>query len=130
MSKINNQSNRLYNINFVQDITPETAANYSGGANFSFDSLAEGEILLYKDPDATGQRLGVSGADIGEVINIGLDSNGNETTFNDTVSSIVVNEGTWRFYTNVGEGDTGVLAPGGYNLGANDDAITSIERIA
>ena len=32
MSKINNQSQSLYNIGFVQDMSPETAAAISGGA--------------------------------------------------------------------------------------------------
>lgn len=142
MTKINNQSNSLHNINFVQDITPETAVNYSGGAvsigaaGPTFDSAAVGaDIILHKDPNGQGQALGLSldvltanGA-ASEDINIGLLPDGGETTFNDTVSSITVNRGTWQFFTDVGGGDTGFLAPGTYNLGANNDAITSVRLV-
>ena len=126
----NNQSNPLSEITFVQDITPESAAAISGGAGLSFDSQATGEIILHKDSNLQGQKLGLSDSEIGTVYNIGLFGNGGETGFNDATSSITVNEGTWRFFSNVGNGDTGVLAPGTYNLGANNDRITSIERIA
>lgn len=140
MSKINNQSNRLDNINFMQDITPEAAANYSGGGATvgagapTFDSNAIGaDIIFHKDPNGQGQALGLSGGVLaangltGEFVNIGLLPDGGETTFNDTVSSITVNSGTWQFFTDDGGGDTGFLAPGRYNLGANDDAITSVQ---
>jgi hypothetical protein len=129
MSKINNQSNSLYSVEFVQDISPETAANYSGGAGLVFDG--SGDIVLHKDPDLQGQTLGVVDSVINEEINIGIFADGTETTFNDTVSSITVNEGTWQFFTDAGlGGNTGTLPPGTYNLGENDDAITSIRRIA
>lgn len=129
MTKINNQSNSLDNIKFVQDISPESAANYSGGADFVFGG--GGDIILHKDPDGQGQNMGIVNAEIGEVINIGLFSNGSETSFNDTVSSITTNVGAWQFFTDDGaRGDTGVVVAGGIaNLGANDDAITSIRRI-
>jgi hypothetical protein len=128
MTKINNQSNSLDSIEFVQDISPETAANYSGGADFVFGG---GNIILHKDPNGQGQSLGINSS-IGEDINIGLfPTNGRETTFNDTVSSITINDGIWQLYTDEGlKGDTtGALPPGTYNLGANDDAITSIIRV-
>lgn len=126
----NNQSNPLSEITFVQDITPESAAAISGGARLSFGSQARGEIILHKDSNLQGQKLGLSDSEIGKVYNIGLFASGSETSFNDTTSSITVNEGTWQFFTNVGNGDTGVLAPGTYNLGANNDRITSIKRIS
>ncbi|MEO0014538.1 MAG: hypothetical protein RLZZ535_2927 [Cyanobacteriota bacterium] len=132
MTKINNQSNRLDNINFVQDISPESAANYSGGADFVLGSTEDfANVVLHKDPNAQGQKLGINSSG-GETINIGLFPGGSETTFNDTVSSITVNEGGWQFFTDDGgRGDTtGALVAGfTYNLGANDDAITSIRRV-
>jgi hypothetical protein len=143
MTKINNQSNGLDNINFVQDISPETATNYSGGAvsigaaGPTFDSNAIGaDIVFHKDPNGQGQKLGLSGSVLTtnnanrEFVNIGVLPNGGETTFNDTVSSITVNRGTWQFFTDAEGGDTGFLAPGNYNLGANDDAITSVKLIS
>jgi hypothetical protein len=142
MTKINNQSNRLDTINFVQDITPKAAANYSGGAVSigaaapTFDSNAIGsDIVFHKDPNGQGQKLGLSGSVLnannagGEFVNIGVLPGGGESTFNDTVSSITVNRGTWQFFTDAEGGDTGFLAPGNYNLGANDDAITSVKFI-
>ncbi len=131
MSKNNNQSNSLYNLEFVQDISPESAANYSGGAEFVLGTTNDfADIVLHKDPDAQGQKLGINSPG-GEEINIGLFPDGSETTFNDTVSSITVNEGGWQFFTDAGGGgNTGVLTAGvTYNLGENDDAITSIRRI-
>ncbi|HEY9769948.1 MAG TPA: hypothetical protein V6C71_15885 [Coleofasciculaceae cyanobacterium] len=142
MSKINTQSNSLHNIEFVQDISSETAASYSGGAvsigaaGPTFDSSAIGaDIVFHKDPNGQGQALGLSGDVLtangaaGEFVNIGVLPDGGETTFNDTVSSIIVNRGTWQFFTDDGGGDTGFLAPGSYNLGANDDRITSVKLI-
>ncbi len=139
MTNINNQSNPLDNIEFVQDISSETAATYCGGAvsigaaGPTFDSNAIGaDIIFHKDPNGQGQALGLSSFVLtangagGEFVNIGVNPDGTETTFNDTVSSITVNSGTWQFFTDDGGGDTGILAPGTYNLGANDDAITSV----
>lgn len=131
MSKINNQSNRLDNINFVQDITPETAANYSGGISYVFgnDIGDRADVVLYKDPGQQGQQIGINAAP-GESTNIGL-ANGRDTTFNDEVSSIRVNRGSWQFFadTNLGGNTTGVLAPGRYSLGINDDEITDALRV-
>jgi hypothetical protein len=142
MSKINNQSNSLYSIEFVQNISPETSASYSGGAVTvgvaapQFDSAAVGsDIVLYKDSDLQGQSMGLSGqvleanVGVGEFVNIGLLPDGGESTFNDTVSSITVNRGTWQFFTDDEGGDTGFLAPGNYNLGANNDRITSLKLV-
>ncbi len=48
MTKINNQSNSLDSIEFVQDISPESAANYSGGAEFFFgDDTNFADIVLH-----------------------------------------------------------------------------------
>lgn len=132
MSKINTQSNSLYDIEFVQDINHETAANYSGGISFvSGPGNDFANIVLHKDPNGQGLNIGINGA-VDETANIGLFSDGIETTFNDTVSSITINEGVWQFFTDDGlVGDTtGPLPPGSYNLGANDDAITSVIRLA
>jgi Beta/Gamma crystallin len=131
MSKIDTQSNSLYNIKFVRDISSETAANYNGGAELVLGNTNTfADIVLHKDTNAKGQKLGVDSPG-GEIINIGVFPDGSETTFNDTVSSITVNKGAWQFFTDSGaSGDTGFLTPGRtYNLGANNDAITSIRRI-
>ncbi|MGL5076184.1 MAG: beta/gamma crystallin-related protein [Waterburya sp.] len=130
MSKINNQSNSLYNIDFVQDISPETAADYSGGAGLVFDGT--GDIVLHKDAGQQGAPLGVVDAEIGEDVGISAFADGRSTGFNDQVSSFTVNEGTWQFFTEAGlEGNSGFLNPGTVgDFGENNDAITSIVRIA
>lgn len=130
MSKINNQSNSLFNLEFVQDISPETAADYSGGAGFVFDG--SGDIVLHKDPGQQGQSLGIIDAQGTEEINIGMFADGSETSFNDTASSFTVNAGTWQFFTDSGlGGNTGILDANTVgDFLENDDAITSIQRIA
>ncbi|MGL5939210.1 MAG: hypothetical protein ACRC2S_02300 [Waterburya sp.] len=129
MSKINNQSNSLYNIDFVQDIAPESAANYSGGAEFFFgDATNSTDIVLHKDPEGQGEAMGIN-APVGELVNIGLFPGG-ETTFNDNVSSITTREGTWQFFTDAdGGGNTGIVTPGLVNLGENDE-ISAIRRVS
>ena len=58
MSKINNQSNRLDNINFLQDITPETAANYSGGSpRNSRRPIGDGRISGWESNRKIGSAL-------------------------------------------------------------------------
>lgn len=91
-----------------------------------------GDIVLHKDPGQQGQSLGIVDSVIGEEINIGVFADGSETTFNDTVSSFTANEGTWQFFTDSGlAGNTGVLEAGTFgDFLENDDAITSIRRIA
>jgi hypothetical protein len=131
MTKIDNQSNSLDSIEFVQDISPETAANYSGGAKFFFGKATNSTaIVLHKDSDGKGQAMGIN-APVGELINIGVFPDGSETSFNDSVSSITTRKGTWQFFTDAdGGGNTGVVAAGGIaNLGENNDAITGIKRI-
>ncbi|MGL6344415.1 MAG: hypothetical protein ACRC80_35365, partial [Waterburya sp.] len=77
MSKINNQSNSLYSIEFVQDISPETAADYSGGAGLVFDGT--GDIVLHQDLGRQGATLGVVDAEIGEDVGIGAFADGRST---------------------------------------------------
>jgi hypothetical protein len=80
MSKLNHQSNSLYNIEFVQDISPETAASYSGGladVTLSTVSNAEGDML------ETNKAI----ADLSEF------------NFDNSTQFISVTNGqTWRFY--------------------------------
>jgi len=129
MSNINNQTQDLFALDTVQDLDNETAATCSGGVGFLFGP--DPDVILHKDPNGQGQPLGVNAATGDGVPNIGL-INGQETTFNDQVSSITIKRGSWNFFgdDNYRGQSTGVLAPGTYNLGANDDAITSAFRVA
>jgi Beta/Gamma crystallin len=138
MTKINNQSNPLDNINLVQDITPETAANYSGGVGRIDDRNNDPDIIMYRDPNGDGRdgSIGINAA-IGDGIpNIGFKdgvSGGGSTGLNDRVSSIRILRGSWNFFDDSnfsGQQSTGILRPGNYNLPANDDRITSALRVA
>ena len=143
MSKINNQSNRLDNINFVQDIASETAANYRGGISLAGARRVRGgglvggvdpDVILYDGKNRRGRSVSVNAATNNGVLNLG--------SFNDDTSSVVIKRGVWEFYTdsdyNRGPKDGGIFSddgrsfargPGAYNLGANDDALSSLKRI-
>ena len=147
MHKSNNESHSLSNIEGVQDITQETAANYSGGAGYLNSS--DPDVILHKDPNGMGDSLNVNAAIADTLSNIGTnDGNGGggDNGFNDQTSSITILRGTWRFYTEANTTTnlptnwfetinaplnqiTIPLGPGRYNLGANNDAITSAERV-
>ncbi|MEH2381144.1 MAG: beta/gamma crystallin-related protein [Nostoc sp.] len=136
MSKINNNgvdmnNNTLAQLNLsaVKELNDEVAASCSGGEGFLSGPGSDADVILYKDPDGQGQSLGVNAVTGDGVSNIGL-LGGQDTTFNDQTSSIRVVRGTWSFFQDQGYGgdNTGLLAPGLYNLGHNNDAITSAFR--
>jgi hypothetical protein len=82
MSQINNQSNSLYSIEFVQDISPETAASYSGGS-----SLADVTLSTVSNAEGDMFETNEAVADLSQV------------NFNDSTAFISVTNGqTWRFY--------------------------------
>ncbi|MCC5613997.1 beta/gamma crystallin family protein [Nostoc sp. CHAB 5836] len=113
MSNINNQTQDLYSIEAVQDLSHETAAAISGGA----------ALELYDDSNF--RRLLVQ-------TNQGTRNVGDRV--NDRITSIVVNEGVWRFYTDSQfRGVSADLGRGRYaNIGLGiipNDSITSFRRI-
>ena len=97
MSNIN-QTNDLYTIDTVQDLSQESAAAIQGGA----------EIIVYRDADFRGNALKIRA------------NNANEQyqflgAFNNSISSIKVLSGTWQFFTNSNRtGLTQTLKPGNY----------------
>ncbi len=116
----NNQSNRLDNIDFVQDIGSETAAVYSGG--FLGDVA---QVVLYEDGGLRGKSTTVTLPDSQGQNVVGA--------FNDKTSSIQVLSGRWRFYEDANGGGrrTVVLGPGNYSrLPASfNDVISSVQRV-
>lgn len=143
----NNQSNSLYNIEFVQDISYKTAANYSGGIGRINDGNNDPDVILYSEPNGQGSSIYLNAATGDGIPNIGFNdgvSGGGETGFNDFTSSIVIRRGAWQFYEGIGFVDVGadagkvrmpggeqrtsVLGPGTYNLGANDNKISAAFR--
>ncbi|MBW4536668.1 MAG: beta/gamma crystallin family protein [Pleurocapsa minor HA4230-MV1] len=115
MTKINNQSNRLDNINFVQDLDNESAAAVSGGK-------AVPDVILYSKKNRRGKSLQVNDG----IADLSKDN------FDDSSSSVVVNSGTWRLYTEPNfkgqsidvESDTARDLPGRFN-----NSISSLKSI-
>ena len=81
MFKNHDRSHSLSDIKGVQDITPETAANCSGGRGFRFGPNPD--VILYKNPNGKGASLNINAATGDGIPNVGDD-------FNDRVSSIRV----------------------------------------
>lgn len=145
MSKINNQSNSLDNINFVRDISSEIAANYGGGISLRGARRVRGgglvggvdpDVTLYDNRNRTGRSFRVNAATNDGVLNFG--------SFNDEASSVVIKRGVWEFYSDSdynrgpNAGGSGIFSedprsfargPGTYVLGVNNDALSSLKRI-
>ena len=134
MPKSNNQSNSLFNIEFVQDISPETAANYSGGAGYLGSS--DPDVILYKDDSLQGESLNLNAAIGDGLSNIGTnDGNGGggDNGFNDQATSMNIIRGQWELYVHENFGGEkfalGSVGPGTYNLLGFTDSITSAKRV-
>jgi hypothetical protein len=113
MSNINNQTNNLYTIDTVQDLSLESAAAIQGGAAVELYDKSNFRNRLVSTN--TGTR------NVGERVN-------------DRVTSIVINEGVWRFYTDSNFRGVSVdLRKGRYaNIGLGlipNDSISSFRRI-
>jgi hypothetical protein len=113
MTKINKQSISLYNIEAVEDIDHESAAAIQGGA----------AVELFADSNFRNRMVSTDrgSANVGDGVN-------------DRTTSIKINEGKWRFYTDSNfRGVSTDLGPGEYsNIGLGtipNDSITSFERI-
>lgn len=112
MSTVNNQSQALYGIAGVNEITHETAATYSGGAG--------PDVVLYSGKNLKGRSLKVFKA-IKDL---------RRFNFNNITSSLRVINGKWNSYTgfNFKGKSTGFLGKGAYNLnGALNNSISSIK---
>ena len=131
MHKQNKQS--LDNIDFVQDLTPEAAANYSGGAVDWYADPNESDIILYENSPRGGNYRSIS-ATVGDGIPYLQ-----YVAFNDETSSILIRNGTYAFYD---DGDyekelftlTAAFLPPNTarvrELTSSNDKITSVKRIA
>ena len=126
MHKQNKQS--LDNINFVQDITPKDAAEYSGGAVRFNDGNNDPDVILFSDARFRGRRLNIN-ASTGDGPRLF------PRNFNDVTSSVIVRKGTWIFYkdANYGGGNRNalLLGPGRYERVASNrnDQFSSALRI-
>lgn len=112
MSNIN-QTNNLYTIDTVQDLSQESGAAIQGGA----------AVELYNDSNFRRRMVST---------NAGTPNVGNNV--NDRTTSIIINQGVWRFYTDTNyRGVSADLRPGRYpNIGLGiipNDSISSFRRI-
>ncbi|MEH2165229.1 MAG: beta/gamma crystallin-related protein [Nostoc sp.] len=116
------------NLSAVKELNDEVAATCSGGVFYK--NSPDPDVVFYRDINFGGDRLGLNASTGDGDPNIGID-NGSDNGFNDQASSIQIIRGSWNFFTdsNFQGQSTGVLGPGNYNLGANNDAITSAFRV-
>jgi hypothetical protein len=126
MSNID-QIQDLFVLDTVQDLDNETAATCSGGV--AYVNGRDPDVILYQHTDGQGRSMGVN-ASTGDGIPYVGDA------FNDITSSIRILRGVWGFYEHdqynkwVGSSQSVILGPGYYYLGANNDKITSLKRLA
>ncbi|MEH2325239.1 MAG: beta/gamma crystallin-related protein [Nostoc sp.] len=135
MSNINNNGVDMnkktlaeLSLSAVKELNDEVAATCSGGG---FVGGPDPDVILFKDPGERGGSLGLNSVTGDGLGNIGLDNEGNNNGFNDQTSSIKIIRGSWNFFSdsNFKGQSTGVLRPGDYFLGANNDNITSAFRV-
>ncbi|MEH1908026.1 MAG: beta/gamma crystallin-related protein [Nostoc sp.] len=128
---MNNQTLAQLSLSAVKELNDEVAATCSGGVHYKGSN--DPDVIFYIDSNARGRSLNLNASTGDGDPNIGLDNEGNNNGFNDQVSSIRIIHGSWNFFddSNFKGQSTGVLRPGFlYNLGANNDAITSAFRVA
>lgn len=82
MMSNNKQIQNLFALDLVQDLDNESAAAVSGGK-------AVPDVILYSKKNRRGKSLQVNDG----IADLSKDN------FDDISSSVVVNSGTWRFYT-------------------------------
>mgnify|MGYP003434594727 CR=1 FL=1 len=136
MSNIN-QTQDLFALDTVQDLDNETAATCSGGVFYK--NGRDPDVIFFDGTELpkvgtvshfTGTRLSLN-ASIGDGDpNIGI-HRGRVNGFNDKASGIEIKRGRWNFFgdSNFRGQSTGVLGPGRYELGANNNSITSAQRV-
>jgi hypothetical protein len=116
MSQIDNQSNCLYSVEFVRDISHETAASYAGGA------VTVTDVSLTSKPSNQGFSFNSNKA-IEDLSEYGFD---------DATQFIAVNNNkTWRFYEDPNfEGDYIDVAPDtAMNVGEFGLSISSFKAL-
>lgn len=141
MSKTNNQSNCLDKIDFVQDITPKNAANYSGGVSLEgaqevarglFINGSDPDIIVFQDANEGGRTLEVNAARNRGIGNFDAVP-GFGSLLDNQISSFTIRRGQWRFFTDKFYGGRAStrIGPGTYNLSSNwNDRISSFRRAA
>lgn len=113
MSHGNKQTNDIYNLSGVEDLSCDTAANIQGGA----------AMELYRHANLKGDRLAAfNGGGVRTM----------SSNANNQASSVRIREGKWAFYdlpfwNGWGRGVT--LGPGTWNFIGLNDKISSLKRV-
>lgn len=125
---MNNNTLAQLNLSAVKELNDEVAATCSGGVFYK--NSGDPDVIFYRDINFGGGELRLNASTGDGDPNIGID-NGRVNGFNDQTSSIRILRGSWNFFDDAGfKGQsTGILGPGNYNLGANNDRITSAFRV-
>ncbi len=125
---MNNNTLAQLNLSTMKELNDEVAATCSGGVFYK--NSGDPDVIFYRDINFGGGELRLNASTGDGDPNIGID-NGRVNGFNDRTSSIRILRGSWNFFDDAGfKGQsTGILRPGNYNLGANNDRITSAFRV-
>ncbi|MEH2242816.1 MAG: beta/gamma crystallin-related protein [Nostoc sp.] len=135
MSNINNRGDMnkktLAQLSFsaVKELNDEVAATCSGGVHYKGSN--DPDVIFYDNLNFTGKSLRLNASISDGDPNIGLNNKGKVNGFNDQASSIKIIRGRWNFFddSNFKGQSTGILGPGSYYLGANNNVITSAFRV-
>lgn len=134
----NKQSQSLSNVKGVRDLDPETAANYSGGRGVINHPRWIPDVILYSEKNGKGKSIRINAATDDGIPNVG-------DGFNDLTSSVWIKRGAWKFYddtnyngensprqssNSLAKRQSFTRGPGFYNLGANNNRLSSLKRIA
>lgn len=114
MTRINNQTQDLFAIDSVQELTSESAAAVSGGAVVK-------TVTLYDGQNFKGKRLGRNNK-VADLSRVGFDN---------ITSSIQVQSGKWRFYDGKNFTGKSILINGETGLGriSLDNKISSFKAV-
>ena len=133
MLKNNKQFHSLSNIKGIRDLNPEVAASYAGGIGVINHPTWSPDVILYSEKNGKGKSIRINAATDDGIPNVG-------EGFNDLTSSIRIKRGAWKFYSetkfnvptpgNSADGEQSFTrGPGYYNLGTNNNKISSLKRI-
>jgi Beta/Gamma crystallin len=113
-----------------QELDNETAAACSGG--LAYLRGPNPDVILFQHHGLSGRSIGANATTGDGIRNVGFSDGqggGSNTAFNDITSSILIRRGEWRFFEHTNcQGGSILRGPGQYNLGFENDKISSFRR--